>query len=469
MAIQMRTARRSFRIRTPRSPQRQDNRLSYMDQAMFLGQRATGQEAVMQVVWIYEHPVDLDGVRRFYQNLGYGLYGRLIEPSPLPFGRHRWVSAVHERPGVEIECARPRAEVSDWADERAQLPVDPEWGPPGHLAVLPLTDGSTAISIVASHCLADGVGALFAVYDGVTGNRRDLGYPPARARTRLRAVASDARQTARDLPETVRTLVAAAKLAFRRRHELAHPAAPQSTAAAFGDDGDCHFVVPIVTMFMDVDEWDLRAKALGGNSYSLVAGFAAKIAGRVGRVRADDGAATLIIPINERTLDDTRANAVSLATVSIDPAPVTRDLTGARDAIREARKLAREMPDEALQLLPLIPFVPKRAVKRVADAAFGFSADLPVTCSNFGDIPPEIGRADGTDAEYVVLRGLDRHVTRRVLEERGGLLNVVSGRMNGKISVTVGAYQPGGENSMAHLRELVAQTLAEFNLTGVMV
>ena len=433
MAIQIRPARRTFRRRASKSPERPDNRLSFMDQAMFLGLRAIGQEAVMQVVWIYEHPVDFDALRRFHQNLGYGLYGRRIECSPLPFGRHRWISAQGP-PRLDIaDCARPRAELSDWADERSQLPIDPEWGPPGHLAVLPLTDGATAISVVGSHCLADGVGALFAVFDAATGNTRDLGYPPPRSRTRLRAMASDARQAARDAPEVARTLVAAARLAFRRRHEFARSAAPRPTTIG-GDDGDCKVVEPIVTIFVDLDDWDVRAEALGGNSYSLVAGFAAKLAERMGRLRADDGAATLIIPVNERTLDDTRANAVSLATVSVDPTSVTTDLSGARIAIRQALKEAREAPDETLQLLPLIPWIPKRAVKRLADAAFGFNADLPVSCSNFGDIPPEIGRPDGTDAEYVILRGLDRDVTQQVLEQRGGLLNVVSGRIGGKIS-----------------------------------
>ena len=468
MAIQIRPGRPSFQVRASKTAGRPDNQLSFMDQAMFLGQRAIGQEAVMQVVWIYEHPVDLDAVRTFHQNLGYGLYGRRIECSPLPFGRHRWVSAQGP-PDLDIaECARPRADLGSWADERAQLPIDPEWGPAGHLAVLPLTDGATAVSVVGSHCLADGVGALFAVFDAATGNRRDLGYPPPRSRTRLRAMASDARQTARDAPEIARTLVAATKLAVRRRHDFRRPAAQPSTGIR-ADDGDCHVVVPVITAYIDLDDWDARAEALGGNSHSLVAGFAAKIAERMGRLRADDGAATLIIPINERTLDDTRANAVSLATVSIDPGKVTTDLSGARDAIRQARKSARDVPDEALQLLPLTPWIPKRAVKRLADTAFGFTADLPVTCSNFGDLPAEIGRPDGTDAEYVLLRGLDRHVTRQVLEQRGGLLNVVSWRLGGKLYITVGGYQPGAENSQPRLRELTAQALAEFHLTGVTV
>jgi hypothetical protein len=244
---------------------------------------------------------------------------------------------------------------------------------------------------------------------------------------------------------------------------------PSNSPAPGGSDGDRNIVEPNVTAFVDINDWDLRAEALGGNSYSLVAGYAAKLAEHLGRLRADDRAATLIIPINERAQDDTRANAVSLATVSVDPTSLTTELASARAAIGQAIRTARESPDEALQLLPLIPFVPKRAVKRVADAAFGFAADLPVQCSNFGDLPLEIGRPDGTDAEYVLLRGLDRQVTQQVLEERLGLLNVVSGRLGGRIIITVGGYQPGGDNSKSRWRELAAKTLAEFGLTGEIV
>ena len=46
-------------------------------------------------------------------------------------------------------------------------------------------------------------------------------------------------------------------------------------------------------------EWDARAKELGGNSYSLVAGFAARISDHIGRRRAD-GAVSLLIAINLR-------------------------------------------------------------------------------------------------------------------------------------------------------------------------
>lgn len=442
----------------------EDNRLSFTDQLLFLGQRATGQELVMQAVWVYERPVDLDGLRRFHRNFGYGLFGRLIERSPLPFGRHRWVASVGPPSDLDIvQTPRPRAELSDWVDERAQLPVDPEWGPGWSLGVLPMTDGSTAVSLVLSHCLSDGIGALLTIVEAIKGNRREMGYPAPRSRTRLEAVRSDLRQTARDAPEVARTIVTAAKQAFRRRHEIARSGASRPPAAV-GDD--CNVVAPAITIYIDLDDWDACADARGGTSYSLVAGLAAKLGERLGRRRAADGVVTLNIPVSDRVPDDTRANAASLATVTVDPTRVTTDLTGARADIKQALKTLREAPDETLQLLPLTPFIPKRAVKRGADVVFAFD-DLPVSCSNLGEVDAVMARVDGTDADYVMLRGVDRHVTRQYLERRGGLLTVLAGRIGGKISITVVAYQPGAENSKPHLRELAAQTLAEFELTGV--
>lgn len=421
----------------------------------------------MQMAWIYEHPVDLDALKRFHRNFGYGMAGRRIERSSLPFGRPRWVSSLGPPSDIDFaERARPRAEAGEWFDERAQLPVDPEWGPGWHLGVLPLTDGSTAITLVGSHHLGDGGAALLTVVEAVLGSRRDLGYPLPRSRKGFRAAFSDLRETAKGVPEVGRTLRAAAKLLLRHRHEMtASSASKPPTIDRI--DSDATVVVPTISILVDVQEWDARANALNGNSYSLVAGFAGKLGERMGR-RGADGSVTLVIALNDRTsLDDTRANAMLFAQVSIDPTPVTTDLTDARIAIRQAVKSARDMPDETLQLLPLVPFVPRRALRRVAEQFLGSGAELPVSCSDLGDVHPAVGRPDGTDAEYVVLRGVDQNVRRQDLERAGGQLVLVAGRINGKISIAVVAYQPGGENSKARLRELAALTLAEFELTGV--
>ncbi|WP_139825190.1 wax ester/triacylglycerol synthase domain-containing protein [Mycobacterium conspicuum] len=435
-----------------------------MDQATFLTLRATGREQLMQIVWIYEHPVDIDRLKRTYRNGGYGLLGRRIERSPLPFGRHRWVSSVGQPLEIDFaESPRPRAELSDWADERAQLPVDPESGPGWHAGVLPLTDGSIAATVVISHCLADGVAGLILVFEAITNNVRDLGYPPPHSRTRLRAAVTDLRETVQGLPQSARALREAARLLYQARRDMPRPAAPQ-TAPAIANGADT-IIVPTITIYVGLDDWDARAKALNGNSYSLFAGLAVKLGENLGRIRPD-GTITLLVPFSDRTLDDTRAMAMAYAKVSVDPKQVTTDLSGARVTLKQALKAARETPDPALQILPLTPFISKRMVLRLADLMFGFG-DGAVLCSNLGDLPTEIACADGTPAEYVMLRGVDQNVTRQYIESVGGQLVLVGGRLVGKMSISVVAYQPGGENSKQALRELAARTLAEFGLTGV--
>jgi hypothetical protein len=448
---------------------RPDNRLALMDQGFFVGQRAAGQNEVMQVVWLYEHPIDFDGLRRVYRNLGRGLLGRRIERSPLPFGRHRWVA---DRGPSDIDvavCARPRAELSDWADERAQLLSDPEGGPGWHLGVLPLTDGSTAVSLVASHYLLDGFGLIVALVDAIMGNTRDLGYPPPRSRSRLRAVVQDARQTAREAPQVGRALVAAARMARKqagRRHDAASAPVPRSVTLG-GDEGDAPVVVPGVTIAIDLDEWDARAKVLGGTSNTLAAALTAKLGERMGRRHADDGAVTVQLVVSERTEGDPRAMAVSIARVSVDSTRVTTDLRDARAAIKQALQTRRDTPDESLQLASLIPFTPKRTWRRGVVAALT-DPDHPVVFSNLGDVGSIVSLVDGTHCEYAYARGTRQQVTRQWLERTGGQMQLLSFRLpvRGKIFVHVLAYQPGAENTKPALRALVAQTLAEFDLTG---
>jgi hypothetical protein len=98
---------------------------------------------------------------------------------------------------------------------------------------------------------------------------------------------------------------------------------------------------------------------------------------------------------------------------------------------------------------------------------FAYSEDLPISCSNLGDLPPDLARVDGSPADYVFIRALDSDVTVGEMQRSHGQLVVVSGRINGKVSISVEAYQLDAENSKERLRGLVSQTLAEFGLSGV--
>ncbi|MGA7051646.1 MAG: hypothetical protein WBZ37_10280, partial [Mycobacterium sp.] len=217
-----------------------DNRLAYMDQVPLLGLRALGYVTLVQATWIYDRAIDIDGLRRFHRNLGYGLLGRRIERSPLPFARDRWVVDRGPQDPDDIDIAaipRPRADVGGWADERANLAIDPEFGPSWHLGVLPLDDNGTAVSLVVSHGVSDAVGLSLAIADAAEGRRRNLGYRPPGARSFMCAALEDARRTVAELPALARALAAAVRLARRRRQDLASSiaAAPRPPRATRDD------------------------------------------------------------------------------------------------------------------------------------------------------------------------------------------------------------------------------------------
>ncbi|EUA09284.1 hypothetical protein I546_4285 [Mycobacterium kansasii 732] len=438
-----------------------DNRLAFDDQARFLALRATGLAPVAQWVWVYQRPVDLDGLRRFQRNLGRGLLGRRIERSPLPFARHRWISPGGSSDSDVARHSRPRAELVDWADGRAQLLVDPEWGPGWHLGVQSFSDGSTGVSLVASHCLVDGVGGGLAIADAIKGGVGDLGYPPPRSGTRLAAALSDARQTLQGLPESARALVAATKLARRRTRHKA-PSGSSRPLVIDAGKGDA-VAMPAIVVFVDLDDWDSRAKALGGTSNSLFTAFAAKLAERVGCPRADDGRIQVGITVNDRFEGDMRANAFSLATVDVDPTGLTTDLSGLRTSIKHALAAVPGAVAESAQLQPLIPMTPEWLARRMTGALLATPA---VGCSYLGDVDPMIGRPDGSDADSFFVRGVTQHVTRQIVEQVRGMTAVSGGRIGDKVSIAVIVYDL---NSKSDLRELAAEALTEFGLSGAIV
>src|SRR5829696_5468127 len=436
------------------------NVLDLVDQIAFVGERATGATNLLQCVWVYNRAVDLDGLRRFHQHLQRGRLSRRIERSPLPFGRHRWVSPSGQS---ELEVAatpRPREEFDAWLSEQANTPLDAEHGPGWHLAVLPFTDGGAGVSLVASHCLTDGVGLCEAVADAAGGYDNAIKWPAAGSRRRWRAVREDARQTVRDMPSVGRAVVAAAQ--FVRRNGAGAGSATPPPAPFPGVDE--LITLPTATIFVDADEWDARADALGGTSNTLLAGLAARLAERVGRVAAD-GSVTLAMPVNERTADDTRANAVAMVDFTVDPAPATTDLREIRAATKQALISHRAGPDERQALLPLVPLLPQRLTKRMASVATGGVTNVVVS-SNLGAAPPAVNRPDGTDADHVARLSRYPEVTKAMMHPLGGLLVVHSARVHQQVFVSVLAYQPDRPNSNDDLRQDLSSALSDFSLTA---
>lgn len=218
----------------------------------------------------------------------------------------------------------------------------------------------------------------------------------------------------------------------------------------------------MATVFIDAGAWDARAKALGGTGNALLAGLAARLAQRVGRVAAD-GSVEVGMPVNERTAGDTRANAVTNVDITVDPARAT-DLREIRAAIKQALLRHQEVPDERWALLPLVPLIPKRLFRRLISVATG--STTAVVSSNLGAVDPATNRPDGTDADYFAMKSLYPGVTRATMQRTNGVLALLSGRTRGRVFVSVLAYEPERPNSNDALSEQISAMLGDFSLTA---
>lgn len=438
------------------------NVLDLTDQTLFLGERATSTTNVLQCIWVYDRGVDLDGLRQFHRHLQRGRLCRRIECSPLPFGRHRWVTPTEQSDLEIVATPRPRSEIDAWCNEQASKRPDAEHGAGFHLAVLPFTDGGTAVSLVVPHCLTDGVGLCEALADAATGREDAIRWPAAASRRPWQALRQDARQSARDIPKIGGALFGAARLA-RRGRDNGVAVTPHKRRPAPPREPEEPATLPLTTIFIDADQWDARAHALRGTGNALLAGLAAHLARGLGRVAAD-GSVTVGMLVNERTPGDTRANAISSVDIPVDPTPVTRDLHALRGDIKHALVRHQDVPDERWVLLPLVPLVPKRLFKRLLSVATGSATT--VASSNLGAIDPDANRPDGTDADHFAMKSLYLGVTNSTMHRTNGTLGLVSGRVGGQIFISVLNYELDRPNSNDELRQRVSSALDDFSLTA---
>jgi diacylglycerol O-acyltransferase / wax synthase len=179
----------------------------------------------------------------------------------------------------------------------------------------------------------------------------------------------------------------------------------------------------------------------------------------------EQGLVTLSCPVNVRGEGDTRANALTAITVLADPAKVSTGLAELRAGIKQALVSLSDTAAELLAPLPLTPFTPKFLVRRLENMVH--SVGLPIGCSNLGELDPVVNRPDGTDAEFISLRMVEPYVAPQIFEARGGHLYMVSGRIHGRIFISVNAWTIGRPNSTADLRESVRRTLADLSLSGI--
>lgn len=422
----------------------------------------------MQCLWLYDRDVNRAALVQTYERLTALSFNRLIEPSPLPWGRPRWVKpAARSIPVEQSSDLLPRSQLLQWANQHARAPIDPVIGPAGRMAVQPFDDGSTAVSIVGSHLLLDGMGALRVISAAANGTGVPNPYLPKGARARLSGCLSDAWQILADAPQTVTAL---ARIAHANWHRpAASTQRPAVTAAEAGHDPSMIVELPAVAVTVESRAWFACEQRLGGGMSTLLPGFVASLASRLGRRRFSDGAISLLVPRSRRRgLADERALAIEFHMMKVAPEGLTKNLepvNTARALLHGARK---NQPDVLTSLLPAIAWMPRTAAKTLVNRLFDYAGELPVSCTDLGMLPAGLARIDGAPCQHVLTRAVDVNVTRQDLERSCGHLVVVASRYGKTVSLCIEACQLGPTPTTTdELRLVASRTLADFGLDAV--
>ncbi len=433
------------------------NVLDLVDQSFFRLEQAAG---VGQCVWVYDRPVDIDGLRRFHEHLQRGRLSRRIERSPLPFGRHRWVSPS-DQPELEIVATpRPREEFDAWLDEQANIPLDAEHGPGWHLAMLPFTDGGAAVSLVLTHCLTDGIGGCVAMVEAACGYDSAIDWPAAGSRRRWQALRQDARQTVRDIPAIGRAAVAAARFARRNRGRAGSATPPPAPLAGVDElisapNGDDLSRCRRVGRPRRLTRGDQQhaARGIGGPPRPASGTRRRRRLGHLGHARQR---ARRRRYSRQRRRDGRHHGR-----------PCTRGDGPARDP-RRNKASADPPPGGARRTAgPAAPRSPAASAGHPADGQRGHRRCdqrrclIQPRCGSPGRQPSQTAQTPS----HVALLSRYPGVTKAMMHQLGGLLVVHSARVHRQVFVSVLGYQPGRPNSNDDLRRDLSRALSDFSLT----
>jgi hypothetical protein len=413
----------------------------------------------LHFTWIYPHRLEVAAVDLFNERIARGLLGRLLQRSPLPFGRHRWV--VNSAPAPitwvleEISADRLPA----WRSSLVDLPVDPEYGPGWRLAVQCIEGGGCAMSILISHTIADCQAALQAIVEASTDSAFQPRFPIASRRWSFNRILRDSQECLRALPDVLRALSLLVRQGNIRDNNLLRSAGrPHLTGA---HEFETVVDVPLVSVVMDSVEFAGRAQSLNVASNSLFMLLAVRLAFRMGRVNPE-GHVNLVLPVSDRRAGDTRGNALSSVTIVADPELCIKEpLRLQRQARSALTKLIRN-GDPLTTLLPLVPFIPLALVRHLEDALLG--TDLAVACTLLPPVRPELGRVC-SEASFLQMSGLERY-TAPVLARMGGRLYLTCYRFGEREVVTISGYSPKFATTRSAIAELVRDSLADIGLRG---
>ncbi|MEL4162626.1 hypothetical protein [Corynebacterium bovis] len=381
-------------------------------------------------------PVDDAAVAELGAALRRGRLARLVRRSHGPT-RDRWVydaGAGLVRTGLPTV---PAGGEGRWIRDQLQLRLDSVAGPAWALTTAPTADGGRLVSLSFSHVIADGLGAVTAVVEALTGREAEAALPAGPGPTvaaSLRDAASLVGDAAVSAVRLVRSSLRAGRggtgddgaaeggTAEAAPHTAASPSVP---AAAADDSADSPAaalsaadastprtdspavahpgLLPTIAVEVDGPRFAAAAASAGGTTNTLFAAVTLGVLAASGRV-TDGETVPVSLPVSLRGDHDLRANATSGATAHVVVSPDRyTDLTPIRAASKAGFRRITAGEFSAVDAMTRIAqALPDGVVRRLAGTA---STPLCLA-SNLGVVDPLFASLGGPDQGRTAIRSV---------------------------------------------------------------
>ena len=438
--------------------------LNNTDQVMVLAREAAGQDAVIQVLWSYDRPIVRSQLAAVYRQLCHGPLARSIIRRRLPIGRDIWSTAVQGDEQLTIGHSLLASELmNSWMDEEVDRPLDPFDGPAWRLSCQSFDNGKTLVALTISHCIADGGTAIRAVLTAIANHQAAVNPEQIVSETSLMReilqFLQDSWALIQALPQLAASAVSSAIKWWpqRTRHQF-RQSTPFSKRSREGFRKKTPTRLTSFSVSIAWEDWLSARKSSRTDTLSLVVAIAGSLAKNLSRTR--DGFATFFIPVNPRISEASNAaNNVHLAKTVLPIDLIQPDLSLLRRRLSRSLIDSRRKPDFYASLLPLVPLIPQPLFRWAYHALTRQSSDLPISVSHMGELSEQILAIDGTPADDICFRGVDRRPRSDALALRGGVLTLLSARIHDRLHLNFVSHQPDQDNSIERLRSQIHKCL----------
>ncbi|WP_156378128.1 hypothetical protein [Williamsia sp. Leaf354] len=387
-------------------------RLHGQDFTYWFMHRAFGWSVVLQLVWTFPRAVSVDDLEAVNAALGVGPLNRRVTRASVMTARPRWGHA----PDVpDVICdTHPIAgdSVEAWAArELDTVPLDPEHGATYRLRAVATEDGGCVVSLTALHLVTDGKGLVTAAADALAGRATPdtLGIDPGPSARTLVADAGDAVGGVMSAGTGIATATGALiRKAMTGRSQSALPAVgteptrrrrPRTPIRDRSPRAQTTWAI----VSMPAADFAAAAKRHGGTVNTL---FIALITGAL-RSASPTGPGEHLkvgIPVDQRGIDDDRANATAGVSVLVPESLRAGDDLGSlrRDCKRAYSELSAGERAMIVHLQPALRLLPLSVVVAAVTTGDGMP---DVMTSNIGTYPDDVATLAGIQATGMAFRG----------------------------------------------------------------